>query len=330
MLSLKVFDRSHGEEMLVAYRRAATSILEALLHQTITSDESDHASFRDSMAAAAAQMMAEDAKPPDLLMAAGAASTAIHEHNRHVVASVRGRRAELEAVVGMLTQTMTEVGAGSERSLGRLREIERRLARSEEIYDVRDLRQQMAGCLAAVREEAALRKKESDRLVAELELAVRTRNQPAKSAAKTAVRTGPGHDALEEKIARAASGHAKYFVAVLAIDHLKPVIARFGDAAAARVAAFCAGQARQTLAGKALEVFVWKGTACVAVLDGSSGAKPLEQLVIHEAQQRRSMMLELQGREAMLHVTYAKWLLLPGAEATVAGIVERMNEFLAA
>jgi len=329
MLSLKVFDRSDAGEMMEAYRRAASSLLEALLHQSMAGNESDHASFRDGISAAAAQLTAPDAKPSDILLATAAASTAIHDYNRHVVAAVRARRAELEAVVGMLTQTMAEVGGGSERSLRRLREIERRLTRSEEMFDVRDLRQQMADCLAAVREEAALRKKESDRLVADLKTAVRERDLAAKAMVKPAVRTGQGHDSIEEKIAYAAKGRAKFFVAVLAIDHLHPVVARFGEAVAAQVAAFCAEQARATLADSAIEVFVWKAAACVAVLDGAAGANFLERLVLREAQQRRSMTLQVHGgRDVLLHVTYSKWLLLPGAGLTTAGLVERMNEFL--
>lgn len=329
MLSLKVFDRSHCEELLEAHRRAAALILEALLAQRSAGDESDLASFRESIGGVLGQMTSLDSKMPDILVAAGAATTAIHEFNRHVATAVRARRLELEAVVGMLTQTMSDVACGSGQSLDRLKAIERRLAKSQEMFDVRQLRQEMSECLAGVREEVACRHRESERLIADLQSTVREHARERRNAKPPETsRAGSGHDSIEEAIGLAAKDDPNLLVALLAVDHLKPVAARFGETAALQVVAYCVGQAREHLAG-ARQVIAWKGSSCVALMDGADGAAAAERAVSHEAQQRRTMMLEVSGREVMLHVTYSKWLLLPIAGRSAAAIVENMNSFLA-
>ena len=329
MLSLKVFDRSHCEELLEAHRRAAALILEALLAQRSAGDESDLASFRQSIGGVLGRMTSPDSKMADVLVAAGAATTAIHEYNRHVETAVRARRLELEAVVGMLTQTMSDVAVGSGQSLDRLKTIERRLAKSQEMFDVRQLRQEMSECLAGVKEESACRRRESERLIADLQSTIeeharerRLANPPEHS------REGSGHDPIEETIALAAKDDPSLLVAVLVVDHLKPVAIRFGEPAALKVVAYCAGQAREHRAG-ARQVIAWKGSSCVALMDGADGALAAEWAVSHEAQQRRTMTLEVSGREVMLHITYSKWLLLPFAGRTAAALVENMNSFLA-
>jgi hypothetical protein len=327
MLSLKVFDRSHCEEMLDAYKRATLLILEALGRQASAGAESDHADFRDNIASAKARMSPHDAQVQDVLISSGAVSEAVHEYNRHVVAAVRARRLELEAVVAMLTETMAQVSAGSAKSLGRLKEIEHRLVKSEEIFDLRDLRRQMSECLDSVREEAACRKKESERLMADLRAAANPGDLKTEDTPPRPVKTGPGHDAIEEVIAAALARVPNLFVAVLAIDHLKPVAQRFGEAAALKVGAFCAEQARASLGG---EVRVWRG-ACVALLDGVSGTSTLERDIAHEAQRRRTMTLATEGgREVLLHVTYSKWSLLPAQGCRPSAVVESMHQFLSA
>jgi hypothetical protein len=328
MLSLKVFDRSHCEEMLDAYKRATLLILEALGRQAAAGAESDHADFRDRIAEAVARMSPQDARGQDVLISSGVVSEAVHEYNRHVIAAVRARRLELEAVVALLTETMAQVSSGSAKSLGRLKDIEHRLVKSEEIFDLRDLRRQMSECLDSVREEAACRRKESERLMADLRAAANPRLLKKEDTPPRPVKTGPGHDAIEEVIAAALARVPNLYVAVLAIDHLKPVAQRFGEAAALKVAAFCAQQAKASLGG---EVRVWRGTACVALLDGVSGASTLERDIAHEATQRRTMTLATDGgREVLLHVTYSKWSLLPAQGRRPGAVVESMHQFLAA
>jgi hypothetical protein len=343
MLSLKVFDRSNSNaELLEAYRQAAVLILESLTQHGPAGDESDYDSFRVSIGGVIEKLEAQNAKPSEINVAAGVASTAIQEYNRQTVSSVRARGVELQAVVGMLTQCISEISAGSERSTTRLRDIERRLAKSQEIYDVRDLRQEMADCLADVREESACRRRESDHLIADLKTAVRegartslleikanapeNELEPPAGAPAEDAESGP-RGGIEALIEQAAQDGPPLFVAVLVIDHLNTIISRFGQAAAAQVAAFCAQQAKTNLRN-ALEVLVWKGTSCVALLDGTAGSEALERGVLYEAQRRRSMTLELGQRNAMLQVSYSKWCVFPVTGRQPSAVMQGMSAFL--
>ena len=324
MLSLKVFDRSHCEELVEAYRRATVLILEAIATRGRGGDESDLDELRVNLGDVISQLASSECKAPEVLVAAGAATMAIHEHNRHEVTAVRARAVELQAVVEMLTQTVSDVAACSDRSLSRLHQIERGLAKSQEIFDVRELRMQMVECLAAVREETACRKNESDRLVQDLQTAVRKQSSPLPAVAVSPIKP----DSVEGRIKQATLEGRPVFVAVLLIDHLKTIAARFGDAAAAKVADFCVDQIKLHLQ-HVTHVARWKSVACVALLDGREGSEALERAVSTESQRHEALTLNLGQREVMVHVSYSKWTVFRVTGRPASGVLQSMNTFLA-
>ena len=188
----------------------------------------------------------------------------------------------------------------------------------------------MSECLAEVREEAACRKKEAERLTADLKKA---RSEKAAEKPLDAPPAEPDgeveceRDVIEDTIAQAANADPDLFVAILMIDRLQMTTARFGAGVATKIAEYCARQTRASLRG-ARHVMVWKDNACVAFLDGTGGAGKVARNVSHEVQQRRSITLELSGREVILPVTYAKGLAFPIAGRTASSLVASMNAFL--
>ena len=330
MLSLKVFERSNRDELLEAYRRATQQIVEALVnHSLAAGDESDFHSFRGSLSEVAATLGSDGAKVSDVLVAAGAASTAIQEYNRHAVTALKARSLELQAVIGMLTQTISDVSAGGEGSIARLCEIERRLAKSREIYDIRDLRQQMSDCLDSVREETACRQRESRQLARSLQAVLREAAvQGMPTAAVPDEQAAESNGAVESLVEEAAANGKGLFVAVLMIDRLPTIVSRFGPGAADQVASFCSRDAKSPMR-HALRVFAWRGNACVALFDGGLGAEVLERDLLHDSQRRRPMTLEIGQRNVMVQISYSKWCLLPASGLPPSTVVEGMNAFLA-
>jgi GGDEF domain-containing protein len=325
-MSLRIFNRSGATTTVQAYQHAVRLIVDAATPDGPAGDESDLAELRESISAAKKDLVHEEPKAPDVLVAAGAASAAIQKYQRKVVSALRSRSVEIQAVVGMLTETMAEVGAGSERSLERLREIERQLARSQETFDVRELRQQMAACLEKVREESGCRKREAEQAMGELRAALGENGHKPEQQRIFLPLDDTGNIAVA--IERAAATCSALFVAVLTIDHLKPVGLRFGPEAVSRLVAYCAEQARESLRG-VQEVMIWNGSACVALLDGAAGAQSLERSVMHEAQQRRALTLTLGHREVILQAAYSKACVLPASGRPAASVVESMKAFLA-
>ena len=168
----RVFDQPGRDELLAAYRLASLRILDSLIHHALPAgDKSDYASFRENLSRVISKFEEGHAQPADILVCAGAASASIQEYHRHAVTALKGRSIELQAVVSLLTEAMAEVSAGSTRSVERLRHIEHRLSRSQELHDIRDLRQEMSACLADVREEAVSRQREAERIKASLQTA---------------------------------------------------------------------------------------------------------------------------------------------------------------
>ncbi len=327
MSLLNVFDRSQSKELLKAYRQTALLVLDAATRGESAGDESDLSSLRCSVKEVKAKLVAENVQVADVLVAAGTASASIQEYNRKASEARRGRAAEFLAVVEMLTETVGAVASSSEQSLRRIRGIEKRLAKSQETYDIRELRQQMSDCLADVREEAACRKRESERTVVALRTALSRAGSPDPDEAM--VDHEPDASGIGEAIEQAAKQCPSLFVAVLVIDHLQAIVSRFGVDAGAQVAAYCAVQARANLKGMLLAM-PWRGSACVALLDGgAAGADLLERSVAHEANQRRTFTLQMGGREAMLQVSYSRECVLPVSGRPVGNVIESMKAFLA-
>lgn len=328
---MRLFDHSGQEDLLEAYRRATRLILDVFVRHALAGDEADYESLTESIAEAIT-VLSSQPEPADVLVSAGTAAKSIEEYNRRTVNFVRARGIELQAMVQMLTQTMSDVSAGSESSITRLRSIERRLAKSQELYDIRDLRQQMAGCLADVREEAACRKKDSERMMADLKGALHPgEKRPNATAAVTAPLPAGALQAsksVETLLERAALDGRPLFVAVLAVDRLHAIDTRFGGEAADMVTAFCAEQLGKSLQ-HALVALTWKRGACVVLLDGGVGVEELEQEILHDSLRRRQMTLETGTRSLMLTVSYSKWGLFPISPGPVAQLMEAMHDFLA-
>ena len=338
---MRLFDHSAQEDLLEAYRRATRLILDVFVRHALAGDEADYGSLTESIAEAIT-VLSSHPEPADVLVSAGTAAKSIEEYNRRTVNFVRARGLELQAMVQMLTQTMSDVSAGSERSITRLRTIERRLAKSQELYDIRDLRQQMAGCLAEVREEAACRKKESEQTLADLRGVIHPAGKrappaaalpapPPDAAAAQAAQLPTGalqsSKTVETLLERAALDGRPLFAAVLAVDRLHAIDTRFGGEAADLVTAFCAEELGKSLQ-HALLALTWKRGACVVLLDGAVGVEDLEQEILHDSLRRRQMTLETGTRSLMLTVSYSKWGLYPIAGRPVAQLMDAMQDFL--
>ncbi len=334
---MRLFGHSAREDLLEAYRRATLLILDVFVRHALAGDEADYESLTESIGAAIAVLSAKP-EPADVLLSAGTAAKSIEEYNRRTVNFVRARGIELQAMVQMLTQTMSEVSAGSEHSITRLCGIERRLAKSQELYDIRDLRQQMAGCLAEVREETACRRKESDRVIAGLKGTLHPGEKPPLPAAASAAPAPAGSAQLpgqlesstpiETLLECAAADARPLFVAVLAVDRLHAIDTRFGGEAAHMVTAFCAEQLGKSLR-HSLVALPWKRGACVVLFDGEVGVEGLEREILHDSLRRRQMALEIGGRSLTLTVSYSKWGIFPVTARPVAQILDAMHDFLA-
>jgi hypothetical protein len=332
---MKFFDHSAQDELLQAYRRATLLLLNVYTRHGLGGDETDHNIFRANMANVTSVLSARPTAA-DVLVSAGTASKSIEDYTHHTSTYIRARGIELERVVDMLTQTLSEVAAGNRHSISRLREIEKRLVKSQEIHDVRELRQQMVACLAEVREESAGRRRESQRLMADLESAAQGGEPHAQSGRPGPHRAPeefgglllpPGQATVEDMIEKAVLEKRPLFAAVILIDHFRAIERRYSGEVATRVTVNCAQQLGKsvphTIAARA-----WKRGACVVLLDGSPGAEELEREFAYDSLHRHEITLETESRSVMLALSHSKWSLFPVSGRSPSQVLKEMQGFL--
>src|SRR6266566_1172786 len=123
MISLRKFllapNESRGEDLL----RVIRLLLQGIAMHAVEGNRQDYESFRADMQKLLTGI-GETPLPSELLVATGSVLKGLEEYNQRTTRYVRMQGAELQNMIGMLTRTVAVLGAGSARSVTRLREIE--------------------------------------------------------------------------------------------------------------------------------------------------------------------------------------------------------------
>lgn len=254
------------------------------------------------------------------------ACAVMEEYSRSIREWNRRQAAEVQKMVAMLNETVVVLSSGSQRSIARLRTVEKELERASHIEDLVAIKAHMAECLAWVREESAREREDVARTVLLMEQRVReARDQMALE------RSGlPGRGEAGEAIAAAAAQAAeRTFAVVLALDRYPAVHARFGAAAAEHLfSQFSAEAARRLPSPKKL--FRWNRSSILALVESGKRSPELAEQV---GDTLRGMPLETNlevgGRVAVLAQSH-QWHVLALAGRYGEEIAAEIEKFAAA
>ncbi|HLK47716.1 MAG TPA: diguanylate cyclase [Bryobacteraceae bacterium] len=93
-----------------------------------------------------------DISPEELLQLAPQALELLEQHRRYTTGFFHEQTQQMQTIVAMLTGTIAEISAQSDASVANLQSIERQIQQASSLNDIRDLKKNLASCLAAVRE----------------------------------------------------------------------------------------------------------------------------------------------------------------------------------
>ncbi len=278
----------------------------------------------------AAQLRALLEEPPEN----GAADEAIERLSAEACAALAGhaeaRRAagekqvsDLQKMVSMLTDTVAALSSGNERSVTRLRRIERELEQVSKAGDLAAIKTRLSDCLSYVREEAARERAESARFMTEMEERVKeAQNEAAAASAGISGRR-------EAESALATRGGAVSVAMVL--DNLPAVRARFGAPAAEDLSSeFTRDLLRQL--PRPVRLFRWSPHAFVAVIDPEAGADAaglrsrLGEVLQGIATERR---VQAGSRSAVLTLAFRWTVVAAGENGGAARMARDIDQFIA-
>jgi GGDEF domain-containing protein len=240
------------------------------------------------------------------MLQAGAAIQALEDYNRRTGQYLRVRSNGFQSIVKMLTSAIGEISTAGQESVGRLRQIETKIATASQADDIRTLKEQLTVCLDEIRKEAERQKLSATSTVDRLRLDLdRTRTETTSDPV-----TGqpPRSEAVEYIADICASGQTAYVVAIV-LDRLQTVNVSFGSEAGDQLLRYFAGSVLRSLQ-PGDHLFRWAGASLLAVAIRSSRMETVREEIAHLFGRKMDYTIRTATRSILMPVT-ARWAVFP-------------------
>jgi GGDEF domain-containing protein len=328
MISLKRLMLANDDDLLEAYRRTAVLLMQSIALHSVEGEAAEHQSFSATITELA-NGITDKTAAPDVLISAGAVSKTLQEYNRHTSQYIKAQSIELQTMIGMLTRTMSEISTSGDRSIGRLQEIEKKLAKTAMIDDLRTLKLRMSECLEAVREESVRQKEVTTQVVGDLKTGI-TKAAEQKSAMleqnDDPVTGLPSRAHAEAELKRLAGTSARVYAGIFVVDRMQAINSRFGHAIGDHVMMFYLQRLTAALSA-ADKIFKWADSSYMAILERQEGLDNTRRELGQHLFQKWDRPFELGSRSVVLPIS-ATWLLVEASGRSAAKTIAEIDGFV--
>jgi GGDEF domain-containing protein len=329
MISLKRWMQSDGEEALDAYRRTTALLLQSIALHSVEGEAGEYENFRATVTEII-KGISDDTPPAEVLIAAGTASKTLQEYGRRTTKFIKAQGIELQSIINMLTQTMSDVSGASERSISRLQDIERKLAKAAMIDDLRTLKLRMSECLDAVREECTHQKNESSQMVSDLR-SVMSNAEEQRSAMlehqPDPVTGLPARAVAEGELRKASTSSKRIYAGIFIVDRMNAINSRFGHAIGDKVLTFYAQRLTEALSASD-RVFKWGDSSFLAIVERQEALDNTRRELGHYLYRKWDRPFELGARSIVLPIS-ATWLLVEASGRSASKAIAEIDGFVA-
>jgi GGDEF domain-containing protein len=308
--------------------RVVRLLLQGIALHAVEGDRDDRDKFRADMENMSAGLE-RDPSPAALLMTTGSALKALEDYNQRTSRFVRLQGAELQNMIAMLTRTVSALGAGSERSLINLKEIEVQIEKASVIEDVRMLKVRMEQCLQSIREESQRQKEDSRSTLEGISEEISKSRERLLAAAISATDpvTGlPTRVDAEIAFEKAAHRPGPAYAAVFVVDRISVINARFGYAVGDKILQIYLEELRGRLSAGD-PIFRWNGPALVVILERPDPIERVREQLGFLVPAKLDRTIQLPNRSALLPIS-ATWTVFPVALPSAA-LSEQIDRFIA-
>lgn len=310
MISLKKYLADNETEQ--ALMRVIQILLQGVVLHAVTGHPDDYTRFRQGIDLVH-HRFDEDISNAERVAQAGAALRSIEEYNRRTAAYLRLPGLELQAMVRMLTETVTAISAAGDENVRRLREIEIQVESASQIEDVRTVKVKLGECLGEIRRETERQRIETSKTVQRLTQGLESTQKA--STARLALPaidpvTGlPTRQPAEDTLAKACQDGAPAFAVAVQIDRIQIFNARFGYEVGDEILRYFAGFLRQQLPAADL-LFRWTGPTIVALLFRPNRLERVRDEVGRIMESKYEHTVETASRTVLLPIS-VRWALFP-------------------
>ncbi len=311
MISLGKF-LSHDNEAEATLLHVVRILIEGIGANAAEGDIDDGAQFRESIHNISAAIT-KDVTPAQLLVHAGSVLKALEDHTRRAARRRRLQTTEFQHMVKMLTSTIGVVSAASNANVGRLGEIEKQVATTSELDNVREIKTRLSECLSDIRSEAERQRKETDDTIQQLSQGLdnaRLRAANPSEADSQDVITGlPTRKEAETALAQAARSGIQTYAAVMVLDRLQMMNTRFGREAGDEILRAFTEMVQQRLTPTD-RFFRWSGPVLVALLPRNVSLEMTRIAFNRVMETRLEHTIQTQSRSILIPIS-ARWTLFP-------------------
>ncbi len=327
MISIKKFLSDDTREITDAYRRMSLMLLQAIVLHAVEGEPADYERFRFAIGELD-KGLAADPSPANILVTTGAAVNAMQSYNRHTSHLLGARSSELQSIVGMLTEAMSNISAASRTSVTRLQDLQRQIEQTVILNDVRSLKLRLSECLESIRSETERQRVESAKVVSDLKEGLREVHAPA--AAEVATRSDPLtglplRAEAEQAIQEACAPGSHAFVALFALRRLQAVTTRYGSDLADRLRLFFLQRVSLGLAPQD-QFFRWSTDSFLALMHRKESSELLRRELSRLLSVRMEQTFEIASGTVTLPIS-PTWTIVPLFDSSPAEVMHKLEVF---
>lgn len=328
MITLKQF-LSTGQEADHTAMHVVRLLVQGIGQHAAIGDSEESTSFREKMTEAS-EAIIDTISPADLLVRAGWVLNELEQHTHRTERVHRLQNTELQNMVKMMAASLSTVSATSKVNISKLNEIAKNVGVVSELNDVRLIKSKLSECLIEIQEEAKRQQTEIQETIQKLREGIdRVPDEPGRANhGKTldAVTGLAGRPDAEAAIAEAARSKSISFVAVMVLERLQVLNARFGREAGDEILAAYSQMVKKALTPQD-QLFRWGGPALVAILPRQRSMPLVRSEFAHIMETRLEHNIQTPSRSVLIPVS-AKWCLYPMMAAPRL-LVQKIDEFAA-
>lgn len=256
--------------------------------------------------------LAQEITPEDLLVNSGAVVKALEDHHRLVRRRQGMQNSELQHIVRMLTSTVGIISGASQASINRLGEIEKQVLSAAELDDVLVIKGRLSDCLFDIRNEVERQKTRTAEILEQVNQGL---GDPAAISpnetepAPDAVTGLPQRHAAEAALSHASQSGGRSYAAVLVLDRLQALNARFGRSVGDEVLVAFSSMVKKKLSVED-QLFRWSGPTLLAVLQRRGTIEGVRAEIARVVEAKMEHTIETGSRSILIPIG-ARWAVFP-------------------
>ncbi|HLJ16728.1 MAG TPA: hypothetical protein VKV15_19690 [Bryobacteraceae bacterium] len=308
-------DPSDPPQPATAWPDFAASVVTSVAGHVLEGDS--HADLRQELEALKEALRCNP-NPIDLSQSANGFDGFMREFRTRFDKACRSQGHDMYKMLAMLNEALLLLASGSERTVGRLKQLEVSLERTATIHDITTLKSKLAEIVQFVREESRRERQESQAAVSTLDDEIRVAREtitwlkldlPDRDEAMAAMQT------------LSATGGRNPFAAVFVLDRLPAIAERYGDEAT--------GDLVQELVHKRIRPLAtgsppyrWSANAILLLIPHAPDITQINERIAREASDSFEYKIFVGARIATLRIHF-RWVVMPAlGSATLAEDIE--------